>query len=228
MNVCLDEAEGWPGPRPRFAAPMRDAARPVYFSTMGDIADADPDTRLNRLCESWISAMAQRDEAALSAFYDATLGRAWALALRITRNREATEEVLMDAYLQVWKNPAGWSRERGSPLAWLLVIVRSRALDFLRRREPAEAHPEPETLNEAEHAGDNDPMDILLACESNGAVHAALVKLVPVQRQLLALAFFGGMSHEEIAAHAAMPLGTVKSHLRRALIALREHLGVGS
>jgi RNA polymerase sigma-70 factor (ECF subfamily) len=196
---------------------------------MSEVVDTDhvvdPDARLNALCEGWIAAMARGDETALAAFHEATLGRAWALALRITRRPEAAEEVLMDAYLQVWKNPGAYRRERGSPLAWLLTIARSRALDSLRRADRAESHPAPETLNEAEHVGDNDPMDLLLACEAHGALHDALAQLSPVQRQLVALAFFRGLSHDEIAAHAAMPLGTVKSHLRRALLALREQLG---
>lgn len=189
-------------------------------------ASADRDASLNERCAGWLAAMARGEESALAAFYDATLGRAWALALRITGSREATEEVLMDAYLQVWKNPAGWCRERGSPLAWLLVIVRSRALDHRRRRDRAEPHPEPETLGPTDPTRVN-PTDLVLACEAGGSLHTALAELSPTQRQLLALAFFRGLSHEEIAAHTDLPLGTVKSHLRRGLAALREKLGVG-
>ena len=202
---------------------------PLYFSPMYEPADltasADPDAHLNAQCAGWLAAMGRGEEPALAAFYDATLNRAWALALRITGRREAAEEVLMDAYLQVWKNPAGWSRVRGSPLAWLLVIVRSRALDQLRRRDRAEPHPEPETLGPAAQVGAEDPTDWLLACETGGTLHAALAELDEMQRQLLALAFFRGLSHEEIATHTNLPLGTVKSHLRRGLAALRGKLG---
>jgi RNA polymerase sigma-70 factor (ECF subfamily) len=124
----------------------------------------------------------------------------------------------------VWQTASNFDASRGKPIAWLLTICRSRALDHLRRRDPAETHAEPETLVGDRQTGGDDPQDLLLACERNRRLHSALERLTPTQRQLIALAFFRGLTHQEIAASARMPLGTVKTDIRRALTTLRESL----
>lgn len=169
----------------------------------------------------WIAAIGRGDEQALGELYDATLGRVHGLALRITRNAQAAEEVAEDVYWQVWRQALRFDPARGNAMSWLLTIARSRALDSLRRADEADAHPEPETLIAAEAALDGDPQDLLEATQRNHALHAALATLDALPRQLLALAFFRGLTHEEIAQQTALPLGTVKSHIRRALTALR-------
>lgn len=172
----------------------------------------------------WLAAIAQRDENALAALYDATVSRVYGLALRITGRADSAEEVAADVYMQVWREAGNYNASKAKTLTWLLMICRSRALDLLRRRDIAESHPEPETLNlEAQLNGD-DPIDLLLATERESAVHSALKELTPIQRQLLSLAFFKGLSHQEIAEHASLPLGSVKSHLRKALLALQHTL----
>ena len=97
---------------------------------------------------------------------------------------------------------ASYDTERGHPLAWLMVITRSRALDQLRRVDPAESHAEPELLAEA--IDEDAPRNLLAAVQEHGALHAALAALPAVQRQLLALAFFQGLTHSEIAAHTRL------------------------
>lgn len=169
----------------------------------------------------WIAAIARGDEQALGNLYDATLGRVHGLALRITRNAQAAEEVAEDVYWQVWRQALRFDPARGNAMTWLLTIARSRALDSLRRVDEADAHPEPETLIAAEAAQEGDPQDLLEATQRSHALHAALETLDALPRQLLALAFFRGLTHEEIAEQSALPLGTVKSHIRRALTALR-------
>lgn len=164
-----------------------------------------------------------KDQQALADLYDRTSGRVYGLALRIARSEALAEEIAGDVFLQIWKTAANYSAERGHPMAWLMVITRSRALDALRRVDPAQAHPEPETLAEAQDGGD-DPQNLLSALQEGSALHAAIAGLPAVQRQLLALAFFQGMTHSEIAAHVAIPLGTVKTHVRRALQSLRSAL----
>ncbi len=166
-----------------------------------------------------VERIVKQDQQALADLYEQSAGRVYGLALRIARSEAMAEEITGDVYLQVWKTAAKYSEERGHPLAWLMVIARSRALDALRRVDPAEAHPEPETL--AVFAHDDDPQSLLDALQSGTALHLAIATLPPVQRQLLALAFFQGMTHSEIASHLTMPLGTVKTHLRRALQTLR-------
>lgn len=173
----------------------------------------------------WLARIATGDEQALGAFYDATVSRVYGLALRIVRQREAAEEVVEDVYMQVWQQASRYDASRGRPLTWLLTICRSRALDFLRRDDKAIAHPEPETL--VQEPGDEraDPVDLLLTLERDTRLYAALEQLMPIQRQLVALAFFRGLTHQEIAEHTALPLGTVKSHVRKALDKMREQLG---
>ena len=166
-----------------------------------------------------LTKIARQDQNALAALYKRSAGRVYGLALRISRSEAMAEEITGDVFLQVWKTAATYSQERGHPLAWLMVMARSRALDALRRVDPAEAHPEPETLAEFLHH--DNPQNLLAALQSGSALQAAIASLPPVQRQLLALAFFQGLTHSEIARHAALPLGTVKTHLRRALQTLR-------
>ena len=168
-----------------------------------------------------VGRIAQRDPQALASLYDLAVSRVYGLAMRIARKPEAAEEITGDVFLQVWNTASSYSAERGHPMAWLLVMARSRSLDHLRRQDPADSHPAPELLADL-HAPDVDnPQSLLEATQSAGALHAALATLPAIERQLLALAFFNGMTHDEIARHARLPLGTVKSHIRRALAALR-------
>jgi RNA polymerase sigma-70 factor (ECF subfamily) len=187
-----------------------------------EAARAESDRQLTMLIE----AVARGDPPALERLYAETLGRVFGLAYRIVRRREAAEEVAVDVYLQVWRTAATFDALRGGPVTWLLTICRSRALDYLRREDPAVAHPEPEVLAPAGVAErGEDPQDLLAACEGNARLLLALGSLTALQRQLIALAFFRGLTHREIAAHARLPLGSVKTYIRRALAQLRADLG---
>ncbi|MBI4755988.1 MAG: sigma-70 family RNA polymerase sigma factor [Betaproteobacteria bacterium] len=183
-------------------------------------AAPDPEAAL----ESLVRRMALRDETALARFYEVTSRRAYGLALRITRRAEAAEEVLEDAYLQAWREAARFDPRRGRPLTWLLTICRSRALDHLRRQDPADLHPDPDELRREVRADGADPLNLLLALETGSAVRAAVERLEPATRQLIALAFFRGLTHQEIADVCRMPLGTVKATLTRAYRKMRPHL----
>lgn len=204
---------------PEVAAPDESDEPPACFEAAG--AERLPPQADEAALRRWIGAVASGDEQALGSLYDATLGRVFGLALRITRNVQAAEEVAEDVYWQVWRQALRFDPARGNAMTWLLTITRSRALDSLRRVDEADAHPEPETLVAAEAACDSDPQDLLEATQRSHALHAALATLDALPRQLLALAFFRGLTHEEIAEQTALPLGTVKSHIRRALTALR-------
>jgi RNA polymerase sigma factor (sigma-70 family) len=173
-----------------------------------------------------VARMAQGDEQALGGFYDQTLGKAYALALRIVRQPDAAEEVVEDAFYQTWREAARYDAGRGNPQTWLLTIVRSRALDWLRRRDNAETYGDPVEFEARIGADEKGPEEILAAVERSSAVHAALLELSPQARQLVALAFFRGLTHAEIAASCQMPLGTVKTVLHRACAKMREYLAV--
>ncbi len=170
-----------------------------------------------------LAHVASQDQSAFARLYDATAARVYGLALRITTRRDAAEEVTSDAYLQIWQQAARYDVTRGSPLAWMLTITRSRALDYLRRRDPAETHADP-TLLQPESATADDTVDLLTAVDRASAVHKAMAELPRTARQLLGLAFLRGLSHQEIATHTGMPLGTIKTILRTAMQTLRPRL----
>ena len=134
------------------------------------------------------------------------------------------EEVAEDTFWQIWRQAPRFDAERGSAVAWIMTIARSRALDALRGVDPAECEAEPGELAGNEASSRDDPLDLLAAMQQGHRLHAALASLDPEPRQLVALAFFRGLSHEEIAAQTQLPLGTVKSHIRRALARLRQAL----
>lgn len=174
---------------------------------------------------AWIDAIVDHDERALSALYDATVSRVYALVQRLVRRDALAEEVVEDTFFQVWRQAARFDAARGRPMTWLLGMARSRAIDAIRR----EARFEHAGLDDEAAAGLEDPRasadELLDAARCHADLHRALLLLNAQPRQLVALAFLRGMSHEEIADHTALPLGTVKSQIRRALISLRQMLG---
>ncbi len=187
-------------------------------------ADADKPIRPaldEALLQEWIAAVVDQDESALSLLYDALVAQVYGLALRITRQTQLAEEVAQDTFWQVWRQAPRFDAERGSAKAWVMTIARSRALDALRSLEPEECELEPETLALIQAEDSATPPNLLMAVEQSHGLHAALATLDATPRQLLSLAFFRGLSHDEIAECCGMPLGTVKSHIRRALLTLQ-------
>ena len=182
----------------------------------------EPDLR-DQARRDWLAAIANGDETALVALYDDSASKVYGLALRITGKPEAAKEVTSDVYMQIWNCAQRYDVIRSKALTWILMLCRSRALDSLRRRDHAESHPDPDLLR-ADEEDANNPVDLLQTIENSGALHAALAVLLPLQRQFIALAFFKGLTHQEIAEHSGLPLGTVKSHLRRALEQLKRVL----
>lgn len=185
---------------------------------------AQPDEN-EKVLRKLLKNIAQGDQTALAEFYESTISRVYGVALRVARRPEMAEEVVSDVYMQVWRHAARYDESRGRILGWLLVIARSRALDSLRRQDEAFSHPEPHQLTDEPEDNGHNPQNAILACESHAALHHALLVLSPLQRQLLSLAFFKGLSHSEIVEHAGIPLGSVKTHIRRALTQLRDTLG---
>ncbi len=172
-----------------------------------------------------LHAASRRDEAALGQLYDLTAGKLFGLARTILGNPADAEEVVCDTYVQAWQSASRFDPGRGSVLAWLLMICRSRALDHLRQRR-SRAAAESAATSLAEEATEPAPEDLLRQIQEGTAIHRALEALTPLRRQLVALAFFRGLSHQEIAVAMRLPVGTVKSHLRRSLQGLRAVLDV--
>ena len=201
-------------------------AKPSAASTRNTSAlDALPPTEDDNALRDCLEGICAQNQSALGRFYDLTVSRVYSVALRIVRRADLAEEVVSDVFVQVWRDAHRYDDERGKVLGWLLVIARSRALDLLRRQDEAFSHPEPYELVAEPESTQRQPEDLLAAAQAGSALHAALEKLNPLQRQLLSLAFFRGFTHSEIVEHMGLPLGTVKTHIRRALDILRKSLG---
>lgn len=171
----------------------------------------------------WLARSALGDRAAFERLYEATCGRLFAVVLRIQRDRGLAEELLQEVYVTVWHSAGGFDAARSQPLTWLTAIARNRAIDSLRRAavRPAAA----EELDADSLADDRPgPAELLQRALDRRLLGRCLEQLKPPQRQSIALAFYDGLSHAEIALHLREPLGTVKAWLRRALLALRDCL----
>lgn len=164
-----------------------------------------------------VDRMTRGDPSALACLFHAFGPAIHALALRIVGDAALAEELTADVFLQAWRGAATYDVSRGSVRTWLMVMLRSRALDALRQRARQALQESPQ---DAESVGDEGRM-LLETIEEHCELHRSLLQLAPVQRQIIALAFFRGYTHMEIAGHLGMPLGSVKTQVRRALRVLQ-------
>ena len=140
-----------------------------------------------------------QDQSAFTALFKAMSVPVNSLALRITASVQLAEEVTEDTFFQVWRQAPRFDPARGTAKAWILTIARSRALDARRSLPPFDGLIESETDGNSVSQNRDDPPDLLAAVEQNQLLHSALETLEPMPRQLIALSFFRGLSHEEIA-----------------------------
>jgi RNA polymerase sigma-70 factor (ECF subfamily) len=164
------------------------------------------------------------DGAALEELYDRHAGLLYSVILRIVRESAEAEDVLQETWVQAWKRSASYDAGRGTVAAWLLTMARSRAIDrsrSLRSRQSAETAAEMEAAT-AMPAPAGEPANEVARRDIHHRVVKALETLAPQQREVLALAYFGGLSQSEISARCGAPLGTVKSWVRQGLKRLRE------
>ncbi len=183
----------------------------------------EPDCQINAIesatANALLSAVAAGDRQAFSDLYQQTSRLLYAIALRITRQAEQADEAVSETFLQVWRQASRFDPERGGAVAWLTVICRSRALDALRQRRQRDGL----MTRLADELPGAEPCaaHLLASVELNSDLHAALSQLQEQQRQLVGLAYFRDYSHSELARSTGLPLGTVKSQLRRAVDKLR-------
>lgn len=191
-------------------------AAPEVLTESVDVRDKD--------WASLVERMAGGDEYALSALYDRSGRLIYGLLLRILGDAGLAEEVLLDVYMQVWRQARRYDPSRGKILAWIVTIARSRAIDRLRSTRQEEMRKE--SLDASDHslsfaAGFEDPT---VQPERQRVVRAALMSLPPEQREVIEMAYYLGLSHSEIAARLGQPLGTVKTRTRLGMMKLREQL----
>jgi len=169
--------------------------------------------------------IAGQDRQALAEFYDLTAGTLYSIAVRILGDAHEAEEVIQDAYLQIWGKAATFDAALGAPFYWALSITRNRAIDRLRARQRrvrlADGLLEAAAVDFPQFAP---PFQNALSEEDMAAVRLAVSGLPGEQRRAIELAFFGGMTHAEIAEALQQPLGTIKARIRRGMLKLRESL----
>jgi RNA polymerase sigma-70 factor (ECF subfamily) len=179
-----------------------------------------------------LALIALGDRKALAALYKNVSSQLLGVILRIQRDRAQAEDVLQEIFVSIWRNAQGYDAARAQPMTWLTSIARNRAIDSLRRRKAEvttiSAHLDDDddtNLIDALPCEDLSPMELMEQAAQARAVTHCIGALSSEQQQCVALAYYQGLSHSEVAQHLKQPLGTVKSWVRRALMALKDCLG---
>jgi RNA polymerase sigma-70 factor, ECF subfamily len=168
-----------------------------------------------------VAALRQRDEGALAQVYDRYGQAVYGLALRITGDTGAAEEISLDAFWHLWQHAERYDPTQGSLLNWLFTIARSRAIDRVRARG-AQKRVHAEDPTDVNHVRPAE--ELVEVVEQRRLVREAMQALSPEQRAALSLAYYEGLSHSQIAARLQEPLGTVKTRIRQAMLVLRRAL----
>ena len=168
--------------------------------------------------------MAQGNHAALSELYDQSSAILYSLALRIVQNAGDAEETVHDAYWRAWRYAGAYSAERGSVLSWLVLMTRSSGIDRLRATKRHQAAHSIDDSFQAESPTAS-PETEVASNQKNQRIRAAMRQLSADQREAIDLAFFGGLTHSELATHLGVPLGTIKTRIRTGLQRMRDSLG---
>jgi RNA polymerase sigma-70 factor (ECF subfamily) len=197
---------------------MAEKSKQSSPATLGDVLYAtskggEPEQEWATLVQS----IAAGDQLALHALYERAHRPVFTLIMRITANRETTEELTIDVFHDVWRRAAQYDPANGTVLGWIMNQARSRAIDRLRfegrKKRSGDVQPQDEAAA--------DPLDVIELREQGEALRAALTALTPDERQAIEATFFAGLTHVEAAARLNLPLGTIKTRIRSALHKLR-------
>ncbi|MDQ2694175.1 MAG: sigma-70 family RNA polymerase sigma factor [Pseudomonadota bacterium] len=171
-----------------------------------------------------LARCALKDRQAFQRLYQATSAQLFGLILRILKNQDLASEVLQEGYIRIWNRAGDFRPDRATAMTWMGTIVRNQAIDLIRRSAHQPVASEP--VEELHWLADDNPgpQEILDRTLQDQALHNCVDQLEGAQRQAMILAYFHGMTHEELARHLEAPLGTVKSWLRRGLLRLKQCL----
>ena len=196
-----------------------------------------PPDRWSERSEALAAALARvalGDRAAFATLYQATSAHLFAVILRINSDRAQAEDILQDVFVTIWRAAQSFDAARSQPMTWLTSIARHRAIDSRRRHKTAiqtvsSSAAGSEQDDEADllaitPSGEAGPLELLQQAAQARQLGHCIEELSAEQQQCVALAFYQGLSHAEVAQHLVQPLGTVKSWLRRALAALKDCL----
>jgi RNA polymerase sigma-70 factor (ECF subfamily) len=170
-----------------------------------------------------LARTAEQDRTAFSALYAATSAKLLGVVSRIIPRKDQAEDVLQDVYIRVWNRAASYDPRKASPIAWLATIARNRAIDEVRRRAPVSIEDAPQA-HEVADEGLN-PLDAAQQSEELQRLRVCLQGLEADRREIVLLAYYTGLSRDEIAQRFGHPVGTIKTWLHRSLAQLRKCLG---
>ncbi len=174
-----------------------------------------------------LRATANGDHGSLAQLHQRYSGVLTATAFRVLNNARDAEEVVQEAFVQIWEKAAVYDPSRGKPLTWAMTLTRNKAIDRLRRvQRRNRLHEDIEQEAQIwDRIADTDSSDEAVAHETQAMVRSAVIQLSDAQRRAIELAFFGGLTQNEIAERLSEPLGTVKARIRRGMMKLRQIIG---
>jgi len=167
-------------------------------------------------------AVSREDRQAFQQLYDRISGRMFGLCLKLASQRELAEEAVQDTFVQIWHHAGEYHRERGAPLSWMLTIARYRTLDLMRSRKTRQTSGDAGLDRVADERGG--PLDESLRSAGSAELRGCLDELSGTQRDSILLSYYRGFTHDELSEALSSPVGTVKSWIRRGLMALKRCL----
>ena len=170
-----------------------------------------------------LARIVARDERAVEELYQRYSGPLYSLAWQVTRSERFSQDVVQEVFIAIWKDAGRFDPSRGSVGPWLFSLARHKAIDLVRREQTVRKRTADVDL-EFEHSPDDVDQEAWLGIRRD-RVRAAIQELSAPQREALELAFFGGLTHVEVADQLGIPLGTAKTRIRSALLRLRDILG---
>jgi RNA polymerase sigma-70 factor, ECF subfamily len=171
----------------------------------------------------YLARTARGDRAAFEKLYAATSAKLFGIILRIVRRRDLAEEVLQEVYVRIWQKAGDFDSTRASPISWMAVIARNRALDEVRRVKPLSIEDTPEVMDLP------DPGELAITTIERNEDLQRLLKclegLEPAKREMVLMAYYRGESREALSQHFGSPVATIKTWLHRSLVQLKACLG---
>jgi len=171
-----------------------------------------------------IAAVAKRDEAAFERLYAATRAKLYGVVLRILRRQDLAEEVIQETYVKIWNSAGQFNPALASPITWMTSIARNRAIDVVRKKGELSIEEEPDAMEVA--ADSPDPLARREMSEELKRLLECIGRLEPDRQKLVLMAYYNGLSREQLAEQFASPVNTIKTWLRRAMLDIRECLGL--
>ena len=173
----------------------------------------------------YLDAVRQGDQAAFAQLYEATRAKLYGVVLRILKRRDLADEVIQETYLKIWGSAGSFDPAVASPITWMVTIARNRAIDLVRKRSEVSLEEEPQAMGVA--ADLPNPLAAREMGEDLQRLMDCVGRLDQDRKQMVLLAYYNGLSREQLAAKFEKPINTIKTWLRRSLIEVRECLGSG-